>query len=71
MFPPFLGYNGAQNADYAANQVSASPPPSSKNDSVCSPSYSSTAERRYLNFMLQVKSPSPSPSKSSKSELIG
>ena len=70
MFPPFLGCSGAENAEHVTNQISASPPPS-QNDSVCSPSYSSPAKRRYLNFMSPVKSPSPSPSKSYKSELIG
>ena len=71
MFSPFLGCSGAENAEHATNQISASPPPPSQNDSVCSPSYSSPAKRRYLNFMSPVKSPSPSPSKSYKSELIG
>ena len=63
MFPPFLGFSGAENAEHGANQISASPQPLSQNDSVCSPSYSSPATRRYLNFMSPVKSPTPSPSK--------
>ena len=63
MFPPFLGCSGAENAEHATNQISASPPPPSQNDSVCSPPHSSPAKRRYLNFMSTVKSPSPSPSK--------
>ena len=67
----FLGYNGAEKAEHATNQISASPPPPSQNDSLCSPSCSSPAKRRYLNFMSPVKSSSPSPSKSYKSELIG
>ena len=71
MFPPFLGCSGAKNAEHATNQISASPPQPSQNESVCSPSYSSPANRRYLNFILPVKSPSPTPSKSYKSELIG
>ena len=71
MFPPFLGCSGAENTEHTTNQISASSPPPSQNDSVCSPSYSSPAKRRYLNFMSPVKSPSPSPSKSYKSELIG
>ena len=73
MFSPFLGCSGAENAEHATNQISASPPPlpPSQNDSVCSPSYSSPTRNRYLNLMSPVKSPSPSPSKSYKSELIG
>ena len=71
MFPAFLGCSCAKNAEHATNQISASTRPSSQNGSVCSPSYSSPAKRRYLNFMSPVKSPSPWPSKSYKSELIG
>ena len=71
MFPTFLGCSGAENAEHATKQISASPQRPSQNDSVCSPSYSSPAKRRYLNFMSPVKSPSPSPSKSYQSELIG
>ena len=59
MFPTFLRCSGAENEEHATNQISASPPPPSQNDSVCSPSYSSPAKRRYLNFMSPVKSPSP------------
>ena len=55
MFSPFLGCSGAENAEHATNQISASPPPPSQNE----------------NFMLLVKSPSSSPPKSYKSELIG
>ena len=62
MFPPVLGCSGAENAEHATNQISASPPPPSQRDSVCSPLYSSPAKRRYLNFMSPVKLPSPSSS---------
>ena len=62
MFSPFLGCSGAENAEHATNQISASPPPPSQNSSVCSPSYSSPAKRRYLNFMSPVKSSSSSKS---------
>ena len=61
MFPPSLGSCGAENAEHATNQISASPSPPSQSDSVCSPSYSSPVKRRYLNFM--SPSPPPSPSK--------
>ena len=71
MFPPVLGCRDAENAEHATNQILASPPPPSQNDSVCSPPFSSPARRRYLNFMSPVKSPSPSPSKQYKSELTG
>ena len=71
MFPLFLGCSYAENAEHATNQTSASPPPPWQNDSVCSPSCLLPAKRRYLNFMLPLKSTSPLPSKSNKSELIG
>ena len=71
MFPPFLGCRSDENAEHATNQILASPPPLSQNNSICSPSYSSPAKWRYLNLMSPVKSPSPSPSKSNKLELIG
>ena len=71
MFPPFLGCRSDENAEHATNQILASPPPPSQNDSVCSPPFSSPARRRYLNFMSPVKSPFPSPSKQYKSELTG
>ena len=71
MFPPFLGCSGTENAEHVTNQISTSPPPPSQNDSICSPSYSSPAKRRYLNFISPVKSPTPSSSKSYKPELIG
>ena len=65
-----LGCGCAENAENATNQISASPPPPSQNDSVYSPSYSSPAKRRYLNFISPVKSPFPSPSKSYKSLVV-
>ena len=67
----FFRMQWCRNAEYATNQISTSPPPPSQNDSVCSPSYSSPAKRRHLNFMSPVKSPSSLSSKSYKSELIG
>ena len=63
MFPPFLGFSGAENAEHGTNQLSVSPQLLSQNNSVCPPSYSSPAKRRYSNFMSPVKSPTPSPSK--------
>ena len=63
MFPPVLGCSHAENSEHATNQISASPPPPSQNDSVCSPPFSSLTKGRYSHFLSPVKSPSPSPSK--------
>ena len=39
MFPLSLGCSGAENAEHGTNRISATPPPPSQNDSVCSPSH--------------------------------